>query len=158
VLPLQLGQALVHAPREWAADIVRRVYPQAKVVEDNPRVNVLLRVAPEGGPIESVDARWDPALPERVGSVVVTYGGAVDKEALLARLQAVAKPSSEDEGERDWLLKDGGLRLSYYARDYEGRTRLAFEPVDLSGSAVSHPDDEMKRFPEWGAKRQRDDR
>lgn len=151
LLPVALGRALVHAPAQWAADIVRAAYPAATLTEDNPRVNVLLSVVPAGAPVESVDARWDPALPERVGSAVITYAPGVDLAALLEALQGAATRVVEDK-DRDWLLKEGGLQVSYYARDYEGRTRVAFEPTELAGRPASHADDEMKRFPEWGRK------
>ncbi len=193
LLPGAMGRALVHAPREWAAEIVRRAYPRAKVEDDNPRVNLLLGTGEADGPLRSIDVRWSPSDSAQIGSVVLSYRSDVDLRALRAALGEVAEPdaaalaeAAADEGgaqgkkrppkprkprkkkgapeeeeplepaPRAWILKDKGLRLSYYEEGYEGGgPRLTFEPLELAGDALSHPDDRPKEFQEWEVRKRR---
>ena len=151
LLPVDLARALLHAPREWGEDILRRVYPDARVVEDNPRVNLLLELSAGGGEVFSVDLRLSIEDAALIGSVVLTYGPTLEQEALIEAVRSVADPKGESQ--RVWLLKDGSMRISHYAKSYEGGTRVTFEPVEQEGKPIAHPDDEMKDFPEWNTRR-----
>ena len=141
-----LADALIDLPRDHAGTVLRRAYPDAAVLKDNPRVNQVWAVLGDAKPA-TVDIRWSRVSKDRIGMVVLGFRRGTSVKALSEAVRAVGAPT---EGEANSYSTAGGrLRMTFYDRNMEGETTVSFESGRLEGDPISRPDDQMKQAEQW---------